>query len=327
MKRILLVAAGLGLALAILIVANEGFAAVGTAFASIGWGVALIVLFRVIQLAGAGLGWWYLFPRGSGCPPQVCVLVRWLREAINALLPVAQVGGEIAGARIVTFFGITGGLAGASVLVDMLMQAGTQFLFVLLGLALLVSAGVNETMLGWILIGVVVMALALTAFFMLQRFGGVRMVERALLKLADHPRWSSVARVANLHDHLLIIYDDLPRLAVAAVVHFAVWLVGAAEIYVALHLMGYPVSYGEAIVIESLGQAVRTSAFLVPGAYGIQEGGFIALCALFGIPAPTALALSLVKRVPDFVLGLPGLLTWHALESRQILRRRREKAA
>jgi hypothetical protein len=54
----------------------------------------------------------------------------------------------------------------------------------------------------------------------------------------------------------------------------------------------------------------------VPGALGAQEGGLIALCAIFGIPAEAALALSLVKRLADLLVGVPGLFAWHALEGR-----------
>ena len=84
---------------------------------------------------------------------------------------------------------------------------------------------------------------------------------------------------------------------------------------------GLPVSYADALVVESLGQAVRAAAFLVPGAVGVQEVGFIAVCAVYGIPAAAALALSLVKRVPEIVLGLPFLFAWHVHEARAMIRR------
>jgi uncharacterized membrane protein YbhN (UPF0104 family) len=61
-------------------------------------------------------------------------------------------------------------------------------------------------------------------------------------------------------------------------------------------------------------QAVRGAAFVVPGALGAQEGGLIVLCAIFGIPPEVAIAMSLVKRIPDLVIGLPGLLAWQAIE-------------
>ena len=76
------------------------------------------------------------------------------------------------------------------------------------------------------------------------------------------------------------------------------------------------------MAIESVGQAVRAAGFLIPGALGVQEAGFIAVCAVYGIPAPAALALSLVKRVPDITLGLPFLFVWHAQETRALIRRR-----
>ncbi len=70
--------------------------------------------------------------------------------------------------------------------------------------------------------------------------------------------------------------------------------------------MGYPIDYGDAVIIESLMHAVRGAAFAVPGALGAQEGGLIVLCAIFGVPPEAALALSLVKRMPDLVLGRAG---------------------
>ena len=75
------------------------------------------------------------------------------------------------------------------------------------------------------------------------------------------------------------------------------------------------------MVIESLGQAVRAAAFLVPGALGVQEAGFIAICAPSAFRPPEALALSLVKRVPELIIGPPFLFVWHAHEAKALARR------
>ena len=53
-------------------------------------------------------------------------LLRFVREGINVLLPVASVGGDVVGGRLLTFWGVSGALAAASILVDMLFQVGTQ---------------------------------------------------------------------------------------------------------------------------------------------------------------------------------------------------------
>jgi putative membrane protein len=237
-------------------------------------------------------------------------------------LPVAQIGGEIAGVRVMTFFGIAGGLAGATVLVDILMQAVTLLLFTIVGIGILATVVADRALIGSLLVAIVILGLALAGFFAAQRFGGARLFDRVLMALAAKLGWSSLANRASLHDNLVRIYANLPRLAASMLVHLGVWFVGVFEVLVTLRLMGFPVSYGQALAIESVGQVVRAAGFLMPGALGIQEAGFIAVCAVYGIPAPAALALSLVKRVPDIAIGLPFLFVWHAHEARALMRRR-----
>jgi hypothetical protein len=55
---------------------------------------------------------------------------------------------------------------------------------------------------------------------------------------------------------------------------------------------------------------VRSGAFAVPGALGVQEGGFVLLGPLVGVSPETALALALVKRVRELAIGGGGLLVW-----------------
>jgi len=322
MKRWLILAAGLGLVLAIAIIAYQGFGAVAQAFAAVGFGLVAVIALRAVGLAGAGTGWWIVFPPAARCPLHACVWVRFIREAINALLPVAQVGGEIAGVRVMTFFGIAGELAGAAVLVDILTQAVTLLLFTFVGIGILATVVADRALIGSLVAGAAILGLGLAGFFAAQRFGGAKLFDRLLMALATKLGWSSLANRESLHDNLVRIYGDPPRLAAAILVHLCVWFVGVLEVLVALRLMGFPVSYGQALAIESVGQAVRAAGFLMPGALGIQEAGFIAVCAVFGIPAPAALALSLVKRVPDIAIGLPFLFVWHAHEARALMRRR-----
>jgi uncharacterized membrane protein YbhN (UPF0104 family) len=92
---------------------------------------------------------------------------------------------------------------------------------------------------------------------------------------------------------------------------------------IAAWALGYHIGFGPSYVIESLAQAVRTAAFFVPGAVGVQEGGFVVVAALFGIPADVAISISLTKRVRELALGIPGLAWWQLREHNQ--RRLRKK--
>jgi putative membrane protein len=93
-------------------------------------------------------------------------------------------------------------------------------------------------------------------------------------------------------------------------------LAGTLETWLALRWLGHPVTPAAALALEALTQAIRNFAFLVPSGLGLQEVGLLALGAVLGVNGPTALALSLAKRMRDILFGVPSLLTWQWFELR-----------
>ena len=49
---------------------------------------------------------------------------------------------------------------------------------------------------------------------------------------------------------------------------------------------------------------------------GVQEGGYVLLCGLFGLSPAAALAFSLARRARDLLLALPVLPSWQWAEGR-----------
>lgn len=313
---LLMTLGGLGLALWLALTNDTG--AILGAFAAVGWGLGAIILVRLLILGVCGAAWALLLRRAARLPLSAYLSVRFIREAINVMLPVATVGGDIVGARLITFWSLAAGLAGASILVDLLLQASGQAVFATVGALLLAQVAGAESLVGWVLSGLGVAAAGLLGFYLAQRFGGVDLVERAVARLiALMAKSGAMGRPLGLDAGLRTIWADPVAVTWAFLLHILAWFAGVLEIWIALAAMGHPGSLVAAMIIESLGQALRGAAFPVPGALGVQEGGFVVLGHLLGIEPETAIALSLVKRVPDVVLGLPGLLGWHWLESRR----------
>jgi putative membrane protein len=288
------------------------------AFAAAGWGVLIIILLRGIAVTAAGIGWFFLFPKALQPPAWTCVAIRFLREGANALLPITQIGGEVIGARALTLRGAPASLAAASVIVDVLVQAATQFLFAIVGLATLATMRDGGAVRGTVAIVIVVAIPALGGFYLVQRPVGQRFVTSLLRRVAGDREWLSFGAIDALYARLASIYANRRGFLTAASIHTSVWLFGALEVWAILAFMGYPAGYPEALVIESLMQAIRGAAFAIPGALGAQEGGLIALCAIFGVPPEAAIAMSLIKRVPDLVYGAPSLIGWQVLEGRAL---------
>ena len=292
----------------------SGLGAVGHAVSSVGWGILLVVLARAVTVAVAGAGWWLLFPSKMRPQLRTCVLLRFVREATNVLLPLAQVGGDLIGAGLLTLYAVPGALAAASVIVDILIQAATQFLFAIFGLLALVALEANQALARSAAVGIAVATLMLVGFYLAQRRGGQRILRAIVSRLTGDREWRVLGTIDAVYQNLGMIYAARSNVVASAVVHLAGWAIGVAEVAIVFAFMGHPVSIGEALVIESLLHAVRGAAFAIPSALGAQEGALVVLCAAFGIPPEQAIALSLVKRAADLVLGVPGLLGWQMLE-------------
>ena len=306
-----------GIALAIGLIVYYGFDKVLDALLAAGWGILWVVLYHFVPLICSALGWRALLEGKWHGTMATYIWARWIGEAINNLLPVAQVGGDIVRGRILTFHGATVRLATASIVVDLTMEIITQLIFTLMGLGLLVLIGSDPETARWALIGVAVAIPVVAGFVLAQRFGLFKLVDRAIAFLEQKASWLQTGSLSNLHETVLSLYKDRRALFSSGLYHLLSWITGAGEIWLALHFIGVEVTIAEALILESLSAAIRSAAFAVPGAYGVQEGGFIMLGALFGLSPDVALALSLIKRVRDFVLGVPALAGWQIMEGKR----------
>jgi len=71
----------------------------------------------------------------------------------------------------------------------------------------------------------------------------------------------------------------------------------------------------DAVVVESLIQAVSSAAFFVPGGLAVQEGSFVLIGGAPGLDPSICLALAGARRIRDLVIFIPGLLAWQLAES------------
>jgi uncharacterized membrane protein YbhN (UPF0104 family) len=125
------------------------------------------------------------------------------------------------------------------------------------------------------------------------------------------PQWQALSAGAATLDRVIDgMYRDRQAIAAATAWHFASWLAGGVEIWLALHFLGHPLPLLSVVMMEALTEAVRTAAFAVPGALGVQEGGYLVAGSWLGLAPDVALAVSLAKRVREVIIGIPGLMVW-----------------
>ncbi|MFO1060594.1 MAG: lysylphosphatidylglycerol synthase domain-containing protein [Dongiaceae bacterium] len=311
-----------GLVLATGLILHQGLGAIVAALGAAGLGILWSGLFHIVPMALNARAWQILLPGARKPGLAFFTGAVWVREAVNGLLPVARIGGEVASARLLRRRGVRNAPTLASLVVDMTLSILSQALFALLGIALLALRG--ELGGAWPIALALLAALPLVALLVaVQHLGLFGLLGRIFETVLGDRLAGLLGSAIRLDRAIRQFYRRRDRILACTLWQLAGWVAGAGEIWLALHFLGHPVGLAEAVIVEALIQAVSSAAFLVPGALGVQEGGFLAVGALVGLPADTALALALTRRARDLLLFVPALLAWQAAEGRALWRRAR----
>jgi putative membrane protein len=305
------------------VLASQGLTPVLGALAAARWGLLLVALFHLLPLALDAAAIRVLFDataaRGS---LREALLARWVGESANSFLPAGQIGGPVLMARHLAFRGMRMQDAAAAITVSTTLQTVAQIVFALLGVALLGAQAthISEHALRMsALIASGLLALQIAGFYLLQRRGIFSKLMRVATRFSGPRDWSEwVTRAEAIDVAIQQTYGRGGGVAASFALSLIGWLVGTGEVYLVLQLIGSPVTWSDALLLESLGQAIRGAAFAVPGALGVQEGGYLLLAPLAGLSPNAALALSLAKRAREILLGLPGLLYLHLCKRRTV---------
>jgi putative membrane protein len=318
MKHVGRAAALLGLLLSLWLVWRDNPGAVLGALQAAGAGLVLAALVHLLPMLANACSWRSLI-RGAQQPSVLRMLhLVWVRESVNSMLPVARIGGEVVAFRMLRRWDTRASTAVGSIVVDMQLTVISQLLFTMVGIGFLFAHAQSDTLrlagqLAW---GVVVLAPLLLLFALVQHANPFARITRVLNRMTSGKLAALAGQSAQIDQSIKLIWR---RRAVVLRYLFG-WqalqsLMTAFEIWLALYFLGVRITLVEAIVIESLIQAISSAAFFVPGGLGVQEGGFILIGGALGLDPSTCLALAAARRIRDVLIFVPGLLAWQFAES------------
>jgi putative membrane protein len=325
MKRSAIAIALVGVLVAIGLIAWAGLGDVGHALARAGWqGVAFLSVFWLGLFCVLGCAWYVLIPPAEKPRLWTYAWGRIVRDSATEILPFSPLGGLVIGARAVVLNAVTVPVAFASTVVDITAEMLSQIVFTILGLILLATRVTNFSwndppVIGAVL-GVAAAVVATVAFIVFQIRGGI-IVEKMVGFLLP----KALPQADAVNAMIRVIYDNPVRLALASFIHLICWMLAAVGVWGLLQLMGVEIDFLAVMGIESLAAAARSAAFAIPAGAGVQEGAYVFFGRLFGLDAQTALAISLLKRVRDFVIGVPALLIWQGVEGGRLFVRARAR--
>lgn len=316
MRLLTQIGLGLGLLLLVALLLWQGVADILALLSSSGWILLLLPLAWLPNFLPLAESWRRLF-----APEQRPGFLRtvgaiWMARAVNNLVPAANLGGEVVKARLAYVWGARGTTAAASVIVDKTVQVIAVILWGLVGVLCLLAVSPGNRIALFALIGFGVLTVAAFGFFLAQRggmFGFLAHFGESMLKIESLDGVTVSAREVDAA--VMDIYRRRREFVRAVVLKPIGLALQTAELWLACWLLGFPVSVVEAIMLRSLSSTLSDVAFVIPNAYGIQEGAFIVIGALLGMSPELALALSLSLRIKDVLLDPAALLVLHRIET------------
>lgn len=325
MKHAAWAATLIGMAILIGLMVHQGFGEVAHALAQAGWGLLWLIPLHALPLALDAQGWRVLLTSTDTHRRATLPFLLWVasvREAVARLLPTIGIGGELVGIRLAMLRLQDTSAVSATIIIEVLLTMAVQYAFSALGVILILRSTLAVDDAWVILVGLLLsLPIPILVAWLLRHGAIFERLEALAKRLLGHSS-SLASRIdgtrldANIH----ALFAQPKRLFSAFIWQFSGYLSGAIETWLALYLLGYPVSIGTAIAIEALTQAVRHMMFMIPGGLGVQEAGIMLFANMAGLGGEVGLSLALIKRLREILFGVPILLSWQFIEIR-LLRR------
>ena len=310
----------LGLALLTVLVVRSDFAAMWATIKTAGWSLLWLPPYRLLYFILYAIGWRALLrPYDPNHRAGLGYLfwVTTVREGIDRLLPVASVGGGFAGVRLVGWRGIGTAPAAATVATEVLLTMAVLYVFTATGLFLLSDLGAPDQTSRQVFIALLLgLPVPVVTALLLRNAAVFSRLEAFIRPMVGETALSSGA--AALDRELRACLSRGWSLAFAGVLQLLAFASASFEVWFALRLFGHPVDMRAAVMLESMTQAMRHVAFVVPAGLGVQEAGFVLFGHALGISGELALAVSMAKRMREVLCGVPALVSWQVREAARL---------
>jgi len=307
--RLLLLVVGLGLS--IVLVRQVGGAVILRLLTRVGWRLLVIsaIYAGYVSIRAAAL--WRVMLDSPG-PYLDFLRVRISAEAIEMLTFTGPFLAEPAKGWLLIRRGTPTSAAFAIVIIEYLVYSVVSSCLAIAALLLLLKRHTLPIALQPAAILIVVVSIAFIAAFVFASSTGIGLIvpilragravigERALRMAEQFERVETVI-IEFLHGHVR-------RLAEVFALETAAHALLVIEVWIVIVVLGFALSWTQALVIEGGVKFVGTAFAFIPGQFGASEGTYELLTKAIGLPAAIGLTVSLVRRLRGVLVAVVGLI-------------------
>ncbi len=324
MKFLKILLFGLGIYILYATIHAVGFHNLSRHLLQLKWKLLPLLTIYPFIFAFDTLGWGFAFPKSikRRVPFRDLYAIRIIGETLNAVIPwAASLGGEPIKAELLkSKHGIPLSEGYASILIVHTTFWISLNLFVIGGIAATVKT-LPLTPVLWHSVTAFLVILGLVAILLV--IGLHLGVFQKVHSIGENFKWwgeksaEKKLKFLRLDDEIKKFYTQDPRRFFLSVLfNFLGWFTGAFEVLFISNLIGMPIGFREAWLLEALIQVLRIVTFFIPSSLGAQEGGIVLIFLQFGFEKSLGLTFAMIRRLREIIwIGL-GLMLWLFLEDR-----------
>ncbi len=304
----------IGLGLLALVLAHTDLGQLWDQTVRVGWGIGVILAIYLAAFVLDSMSWQLaLLSLNLDLSNTYRIWkIRMVGEAVNNTTPLATMGGEpVKAVLLKKHFSIGYREGTASLIIAKTTNLLALIVFLVAGFGFMIATEALPSSYNLVAgAGLIAFTAGILLFFLVQRYkisslAGTWIARTRLGRFLE----DLLHHVHDMEDRLIHFYiRHRRRFLLALALALANWVIGALELYVTLWFLGHPVTFSEAWIIEAIAQLVRSGAFFIPGALGVQEGAFMIVIEAMTGRGVLGLAVAMIRRFREIVWIAWGML-------------------
>jgi uncharacterized protein (TIRG00374 family) len=296
-------------------VAKLGPAKVWQVVAGLGASAPLVLIPYFVVYMIDCLAWSQTLP--SPRPPFLTRFrIRWAGESFNNLVPTAYVAGEAAKVMFLRPYGISAHDGTVSAVVSKTAQTVAQLFFIIGASVVFFQLAHQQPKLRFGILVVLAGGLVIVGLlFWAQKIGFFRLFWTLAGALPFRLTKLEERKAKSLElDHTITNFyrDHTARFYRSIALYLCGWTLDTVEIYLVAYLLGVPVGWSQALVMEAFAGVAKVLGMWLPGSFGVQESGIILMGKIVGLPDAFVAAYALIRRARELIFAGFGMLLFYS---------------
>ena len=243
---------------------------------------------------------------------KTAFIITWISQTSGKFIPSGNITGEFVRFYLARRSGQNFSEASSTVLMDLFIATFSLFLIGLAALIFIVFSLKSNLILNqfqYLILAFSLISLGTLFFLLIIR---KRVISKFLVitKKIEFLSKKNIFNLLRLDISLNKLSHRKWRLLNAVVLRLMGWIAGAFEIYVFLWVIGVDAKITDVIIIESVTAIVRSAAFFIPSAIGVQELAFVIVGELVGYSSIVSFSVAIGRRLREIMVGIPAIITW-----------------